>query len=175
MLKNNTIKSNISLHNFGLSDKKGEETLYFTEAGAGTAALYQRDISYHCENAVFDKSETVRLEVLEDFCKENNIDNISLLKIDVEGWELNVLKGGSKLFEEGKINCVQFEFGGNAIDTKIFIKDFYDFFKKFNMSMFRITPTGYLHPLGKYSEELEQFMNTNYFAIKNELIPDIGE
>ena len=37
--------------------------------------------------------------VLDDFCEENNIQDVTFMKIDVEGNELNVLKGAQRLLE----------------------------------------------------------------------------
>lgn len=46
---------------------------------------------------------------LDQYCEENNIDTIDYLKIDVEGFELTVLKGAIKLLTNGKIKIIQLE------------------------------------------------------------------
>ena len=49
-----------------------------------------------------------------------------MLKIDVEGFELEVLKGAEKLLREGRIKIIQFEFNEVNIIQRRFLKDFYD-------------------------------------------------
>ena len=45
-----------------------------------------------------EKSIDVEIITLDDFCLKNNINHIDILKIDVQGAELDVLKGGGKKF-----------------------------------------------------------------------------
>jgi hypothetical protein len=61
---------------------------------------------------------------------------------------------------------VMFEFGGCNIDTRTYFQDFFYFFKKHDMSIYRITPSGFFHPIPKYLEELEQFRTTNFLATR---------
>lgn len=46
---------------------------------------------------------------LDKYCEINNISHISLLKIDVEGSELEVLMSGKKLIESGNIKLIKIE------------------------------------------------------------------
>lgn len=48
--------------------------------------------------------EDVSSLTLDDFCKNNNINHIDILKIDVEGHELKVLKGLSNMLDQQKVN-----------------------------------------------------------------------
>jgi hypothetical protein len=63
------------------------------------------------------------------------------------------------------IDIVTFEFGGCNIDTRTYFQDFWYFFSKASFDMYRITPSGYLHPLKAYSELHEQFRTTNFMAV----------
>ena len=45
------------------------------------------------ENEVFYKKVPIKIITLDEFINKNKINNIDLLKIDTEGYELNVLKG----------------------------------------------------------------------------------
>jgi FkbM family methyltransferase len=53
--------------------------------------------------------ETVRVETLDDFCGAQKIDYIDLLKIDTQGFELPVLRGGDNLFRQKKVGAVLLE------------------------------------------------------------------
>ena len=48
----------------------------------------------------------VHTQTLDNFCLEEKINNIDVLKIDTEGNELNVLKGAKKLLLEN-INLIE--------------------------------------------------------------------
>jgi len=57
--------------------------------------------------------ETVHVDTLNRFCDEHNVICIDYLKIDTEGFDLEVLKGGDKLFSSGRVAFVQVEAGLN--------------------------------------------------------------
>jgi len=151
-------------NNFGMGKKKEEAVLHYDESGSGLASLTKRDLLHF--GIEFDKSETVKINTIDIYCAENNIERIDLLKMDVEGHELDVLQGALDVFKEKTISAVMFEFGGCNIDTRTFFKDFWDFFSSRNYKLFRITPSGYLLPITNYSERYEQFVTTNYLALK---------
>ena len=77
----------------------------------------------------FNSSVKVKSTTLDSFVVEYHIDFIDYLKIDVEGFELDVLLGAEKLFKEKKIGIVQLEIN-NALDhssyTVFSITDFFD-------------------------------------------------
>ena len=46
---------------------------------------------------------------IDDFCRDRKIPNMDILKIDTQGYELEVLKGASKMLSTGKIGLLYFE------------------------------------------------------------------
>lgn len=60
-----------------------------------------------------NRKECVEVVTLNDFCKEHNIEQIDFLKIDAEGFDLEVLKGSKALLEHKKIRCIFIEVGFN--------------------------------------------------------------
>lgn len=168
LTKNVKGKPNVSLNNFGLGKEKGEFNLFYDQVGSGLASLSQRKLNHF--GIDFSKSEQVKLDTLDNYCQMRNIENIDLLKIDVEGHELDVLSGSSNMFQNNSIKMVSFEFGGCNIDTRTFFQDFFYFFANQDMQIFRVAPSGYLQPLPSYSEMDEQFRTTNFLAISNKVM-----
>ncbi|WP_299402681.1 FkbM family methyltransferase [Acaryochloris sp. IP29b_bin.148] len=61
-------------------------------------------------------TEKVEAVTIDQYCHEHNIDNIDLLKIDVEGAEYQVLRGAEQMLKEQRICCCVFEFGQTTFD-----------------------------------------------------------
>lgn len=91
---------NIKANQLGLSDKKGELNLYFEDKNMGAASLAESAGSKH---------EVIKLDTLDNYCTQNSIENIDLLKIDIEGGEINCLKGGVGILEKTKKGIIQLE------------------------------------------------------------------
>lgn len=157
-------REGIVLNNIALGSESGERVLYADEPGSGLASLTRRRLDH--ANIHFGVNEVVRVQPLDLYCREHSIDFIHLLKLDVEGHELDVLNGSVEMFEKGKIGMITFEFGGCNIDTRTYVQDFFYFFKRWDMTISRLTPSGFLYPLTGYRELYEQFRTTNFVILK---------
>ena len=141
----------------------GESVLYSDYESSGLASLTSRRLDHF--GIKFENSERISILTLDQWCQENHV-LPDLIKIDVEGHELDVLEGAQNLIRE--VSLIQFEFGGCNIDTRTFFQDFFYFFKNINFDLYRITPNG-LQKITKYAEEDEYFVTTNYLALNSEL------
>ena len=149
------------LNNIGLGDEPKRSILYSDQERSGLSSLYDRKLDHF--NVKLDKKEEVMIETIDLFCKTNNIAKIDFLKIDVEGNELNVLKGAKEMLKNRAIKNIQFEFGGCNIDSKTYFQDFYYLLTKNNFKISRILQDG-LFEIKKYQEYNEIFLTTNYLA-----------
>jgi len=104
---------------------------------------------------------------LDSFCEEMNIDRIHFIKIDTEGYELEVLKGAVKLIKNKAIEVIQFEFNEMNIFSKVFMKDFY--FMLPDYDFFRLNATN-LIPMGKYNTANEIFRFQNIVAFSKDFL-----
>jgi FkbM family methyltransferase len=50
---------------------------------------------------------------LDDYLAEHEVDHVDFMKIDVEGFEPNVIRGAGKYIERGKIHAILCEFNAN--------------------------------------------------------------
>ncbi len=57
------------------------------------------------------RKENITIRRLDDFVKQQKIEKIDFLKIDTEGWELEVLRGASEFISEGKVQLILCEVG----------------------------------------------------------------
>jgi FkbM family methyltransferase len=105
--------------------------------------------------------ELITLTTLDDFCQENQIENIHYLKIDVEGGELDVLKGCKNMLDKRAIKYIQFEYGPNCIEARVWLRDFFLLLSNYNF--FRIVTDG-LRYIEKYDELLEIPLTGNFLA-----------
>lgn len=157
-------RPNLHLNRLALGDKPGTGTLHYGEAGSGLASLTRRRLDHF--GLPFDRSESVPVETLDNYCARSGVERIDWLKLDVEGHELEVLKGAERLLAEHRILRITFEFGGCNIDTRTFFQDFWYFFQAHGMTrIFRITPSGHLSPVRRYTEIQEQFRTTNFLVL----------
>jgi len=109
-------------------------------------------------------STPVEVETVETICARHEIGHIHLLKVDVEGGELDALRGAEPLIRDGRLDLIQFEFGQNSLEARTYMRDFYDLLEATH-ELFRVTPRG-LVPLGEYRLALEIFESaTNYAAV----------
>jgi len=161
----NNVKQNkrIKPVNVGFGEYEEKKTLYSNTNGSGMASLYNRDLKNI--GIEFNQSEIAEIASLDNWVKLNKVIP-DYIKIDVEGSEFSVLKGGVKTLRN--VKAVQFEFGGTAIDARTFFKDYWNFFSRMNFSIYRYTPDG-LMQITNYSEKEERFEYMNYLAVSNNL------
>jgi len=90
----------VHLYNIALSDHSGHEEINLTTSDGANSILPQSQFHKHLNPHIkeLDK-ETIIIETLDDFSSSFPSQKIDIMKIDVEGYELNVLKGGEKFIE----------------------------------------------------------------------------
>ena len=171
--KNNTFlnilfsdKENIFIHPYSLSDTNSIGKLYGDQSGSQLGSLTKRYFGKQV-NIDFNFLEEVIVKRFDEYwLKENLPKKIDFMKIDVEGYELNVLRGLGDLIEN--ISLIQFEFGGTHIDTRNFFRDFWLYFEEKKFKLFRITQNG-IKPIDSYHENLEIFYISNYLALNTRI------
>jgi FkbM family methyltransferase len=160
LVENTRALKNCFPHHFGLGEREQTMVLYSNTDESGLASVYNRRLEHF--NIDMSRKEEIKIQTLDRFCQENQIEHIHLLKMDVEGHEISVLRGAERMLAAGKIEVIQFEFGGCNIDSRTYFQDFFYMLKdRYRIS--RIMKDG-LYPINHYREQLETFSTTNYLA-----------
>lgn len=155
----------VVLNQLALGAEIGKAELYYDTEKSGLASLTKRDLAFR--QIEFERHETITITTLDAYCADKGINRIDWLKLDVEGHELDVLRGGSTMFAKRAVDLVTFEFGGCNIDTRTFLRDFFQFFSTQGMGLYRITPGGHFGRVRRYRETEEQFATANFVAMRS--------
>lgn len=122
--KNFGVHSSITIFNTAFSDFKGEASFHVNSSGLTNSLLKLSNTKINNEiyNLKEETTEKVAVTTLDIFTAEMNIDNINILKIDVQGAELSVLKGAENLLMNKKIDAlfVEVEFLKIYADQPLF-------------------------------------------------------
>lgn len=160
---------NMAINNIGLSNESGSATIFKNEEGSGLTSLYKRNLDFY--HYKMDIKETITLDTSENYIARHNLKKIDLVKIDVEGNEINTLKGFGKYLRPGFIDFIQFEYGGANIDSHTNLLDFYELLEPKGFKICKIMKK-HLEPRG-YDPRFENFICQNYVAISKDVFDSI--
>ena len=99
-----------------------------------------------------------------EYCKNNNINFITFLKLDLEGYDLDALNGFIELLKYKNIGFIQFEYTHRALDRRILLRDFFEFFEKYDYEIGFIRRDG-LIPITKFYPQYNDWtLGPNFYA-----------
>ncbi len=159
-LQANLSDNRVHLRQIGLGEEAATLTLHRNPTYHGMASVYNRRLDHL--GIAAGETESIEVQTLAEMCEQEGIERIDLLKMDVEGHELNVLKGAGSMLQEGSIRFIQFEFGGCNVDSRTYLQDFF-YLLQDQYHLYRVVSDG-LVPLSGYKEEMEIFRTINYLA-----------
>lgn len=119
--KKQNINRNSFFNNFGLGNEN-KELYYYPKY----ESFYDRINS--CKQSDDDNKILLSIKKGKDYVLNNNIQTIDFLKIDTEGYELNVLQGFDDFLQNVKI--IQFEYGGTFLDNNLRLIDVIQYLEK---------------------------------------------
>ena len=159
-LQKNVSNQNIKTFNFALGSDMREEKMIVSKDSKLSTLLLENS---HLSNKRESHYVSVKIITGDEFLKTNNeLIEISLLKIDTEGYESEVLKGFREIIS--RINVIQFEYGKANIFAKYFLKDYFnDYSDKFYIG--KLYPNG-VHFHEKYKWDLDDLIGPNFIMVK---------
>ena len=144
LLVNNRIRYfNLAIDNTK-TKKKFTLNQFFEPSGSGLISEHKNDKMYNFTRKTFmqlvqpykkikDYLEIdVQTETLDNFCYDNEIKSIDLLKLDTDGNEFNILNGAIKLMSENKIKVIYTEISGTKKNFNEKASEIVNLLKKYN-------------------------------------------
>jgi len=92
---NPTLVNRIKLFNIGFGSEMGKAKLFKVHE-------YNPGMNRILPNNSFHEFEEIEIDTIDNFTKTNSINKLDLIKIDVEGYEFNILKGATAVLRELK-------------------------------------------------------------------------
>lgn len=158
---------NITLNNVALGEREGEKKFYINKTCSSLNSMYLRKDLYN-KSLEHTHKELVFETTLDKYCDQEKISNVDYMKIDVEGNELNVLKGSKRILKNQSIKFIQFEYGGCNIESKTYFKDIYKFLRNYNYYVYKIYPKKIML-IDKYYTGLDNFQLQNFIASREQI------
>ena len=93
------------VHEAAVSKRAGAATLRRFRGELGT----NEGMNFVSEGGIDADGEKVQTVSLDQFCQEHSIDNVDLLKVDIQGHEYAALKGAEHLIRAGRIKTIFME------------------------------------------------------------------
>lgn len=111
ILKKKFTDENFYVYNMAIGSSSNDVLINRIDGHEALSSIIDRKCFEHFKDCL--KKENVKMVRLDNIIDEN----IDLLKVDVEGFEFEVLKGCSELLKKKLIEYIQFEYGGTYEDT----------------------------------------------------------
>ena len=164
-------RTSIRLVRQALSARAGEATLHVVHEEAGSNSLVPGAAGSGATDATDASAATeiVETTTLTEYARELGLERIDLLKIDVEGHDVEVLEGASGLLEAGAVEAIQFEYNQRWIHGGRLLRDAFRLLTGAGYAVGKVTPRGIQwHP--EYDWRIESFVQTNWLACLPRLV-----
>lgn len=171
----NQLKKNIELNNLrnvktfelGLAEKNGQAEFYYHKQASGASS--RRNLDYFSDGKAMITE--CAISTLDQVCKKERIQQLNLIKIDVEGGELFVLQGGIETLKRHRpfILCEMLRKWSKKFNYHP--NDIIEFMKKLNYCCIALSRNSKNYVI---NEVTELTMETNYLFYPEEESPKIA-
>ena len=149
----------MTVNSLALSDAEGTGTFYSNEDGAGTNSL---------SSISGPKKEVVTLTTIDRVLQKLEIETVSILKIDTEGFDFLVLKGAERSLREGRIEVVQFEYNWRWLLNHACLRDIVFELISDKPYCFGKLVGPSIELYDQWHFELDRFFENNYLLIRKD-------
>jgi hypothetical protein len=106
----------------------------------------------------------VPVNTLDRYCEASGVAHVDLLKVDVEGGELDVLKGAGGLLGRKAVSLVQFEYSSAWISARVYLKDAIEYLMSYGYVVGKLFPDR-VAIVRAYCRDDECFRYQNWLAL----------
>jgi FkbM family methyltransferase len=125
------------------------------DPGSGSGFLTARD----------DSAKLVQVTTLEQLARTASVQQIDLVKLDIEGEEISALHGAQELFQQKRLGTVQVEYNAPWLRTGRRLSELFEFAQEVNYTLLLLTPFGFSHtPV--YGEGVEDYRMRNFALVR---------
>lgn len=169
-LDNNSIQ-NVHLMPYGLSNQSVETTIYLGNSSA-TMHWFSTETSH--------SQETISLKTFDQSIKENQIQDIEFIKIDVDGHELSFLEGAKDFFTKSK-PIIMMEFSQANLDIAgSDVRNLRDYLMELGYHLFSdqtgkayASKTEFLFECGNFTHSANVWLIPQTMASKDQFLTEI--
>ena len=124
-----TLNANIEGYQVALGSKKGDATMYVSDNEKQSSSVLKPKVHLtHHPHVKFPSTEEVEVHLLDDY----NSNDYNFINMDVQGYELEVLKGGTKTLEH--VDYVYCEVNRDEVyENNAYVEELDEFLKEYNM------------------------------------------
>ena len=133
----------VHINSFALGAQSEKQEMYAVKTGTyrgGTSTFVKNENVINMGEDKFDRIP-VEIRSMDDYVKENNITQLDFIKIDVEGFEWDVLKGGSDTIKNLRPKMI-IEYDPLRHTSTDGTNDFLSFFMQHNYEVFEFLAFG---------------------------------
>jgi FkbM family methyltransferase len=136
-LTENLSDNKVKCFQIGFGSEKSELEVYNHKDTRSTRVSFNSNVADHDKSIV--QNETVKVETLDSFCNDHGIKEIDYVKIDTEGYDLQVLRGATHLLQNDKLHFIETEVSMNPENTfHVKFEDVKQYLEKFDYRIFGI-------------------------------------
>jgi len=140
-----------------VSDVEGTAPLFDAAGASQCASLIKRDPRAH------DDPPQVAVTTLAAYLGRTGLSRIDFLKLDIEGAELEALRGLGARLEPATIATILFEYGGTTLDAGHRLRDFFDVLTVRRYRVAKLFP-GWIE-VRTYQSWYDNFYYSNWVAV----------
>ena len=124
-----TLNANIEGYQVALGSKKGDATMYVSDNEKQSSSVLKPKVHLtHHPHVKFPSTEDVEVHLLDDY----NSKDYNFINMDVQGYELEVLKGGTKTLEH--VDYVYCEVNRDEVyENNAYVEELDEFLSGYNM------------------------------------------
>jgi FkbM family methyltransferase len=152
----------VRLNACGLSDTGGPLTMHLGPRSDTATACRIADMPFH--DRYYRKQIRCDTVTAAAYMREQAIERIDLVKIDVEGMDLKVIRGFADRLRD--VRVIQFEYGIFNIASHDLLSDFYRHLHEHGFIVGKIFPKRVA--FADYHFDMENFHGSNYLAVRED-------